>query len=168
MMEWLCSLWEWLKSLFVDKNQYVTWVLVFLGWYVSYRFVKWQSKDNKNQAVDERKINNHNDTVSDFKEKLSSFESFVMDFWSTKKSEEADPQLLLIKIASRLKVLTEIARDIERFGGAEYPSDSFKTLRRFTTSDNELALRPLVLKSIQISTIRTTCAKLRKLYKLKE
>ncbi|HFF9491356.1 hypothetical protein PTR91_03100 [Serratia bockelmannii] len=167
-MEWCEGVYSYLKELIGDKNQYVTWFLVFVGWYISYRFIKWQSRDNKNQACSERKITNHNDSVKLFKEKLASFESIAIDFWSTQKADEPDPQLVLMKIASNLKLITEMAREIERFDGKVYPSDSFKTLRRFTTNDVELSNRPLKLKSNQIATIRSTCGKLRKLYVLKE
>ncbi|EGT0642948.1 hypothetical protein JAF94_000722 [Citrobacter braakii] len=154
-------------SIFGDESQYFTWLLVLIGWGVAYVFIRIQCSDNKKQALDERKINSHNERVALFKEKISLFESSCLDFWSVKTPNDPDPQLVLLKLASSLKVLTETATDIKMFGGVDYPKQLFKTLRRFSTSDTELVNRPLKLDSLHISTIRMTCAALRKLYKLK-
>jgi len=168
MPEWMQSTWIYIKPLLGDKNQYITWVLVFLGWAVSYWFILIQSRDNKIQARDERKITSHNESVNLFKEKLSLLEDFSLNFWSSKSADEPDPQLQLIKMATKIKELTEISRDIQRFGGAPYPSAHITSLRISATGDSELSLRPLMLASHRITSLRRSCTTLRKHYSLKE
>lgn len=167
MPTWLSGSWDYLKLLLGDKNQYITWLLVFVGWLISYWFICVQSKDNKQQAQDERIINSHNDNVALFKEKISILEELSLNFWSAKSQNEPDPQLQLIMMAAKVKELTDIARDIGRFGGAAYPSAYFKSLRIAATNDSELSLRPLMLASHRITTLRDVCGKLKKYYSLK-
>lgn len=167
MPDWIINGWGYTKGLLGDKNQYVTWALVFVGWIISYWFICVQSKDNKKQALSERVISSHNDNVSLFKEKLSVLEEFSLNFWSTKTPNEPDPQLQLIKMATKIKELTDIARDIERFGGSSYPSSHFRNLRTSATGDSELSLRPLMLASHRITTLRNICSQLKKQYTLK-
>ncbi|MGC0820782.1 hypothetical protein WKH08_21280 [Pantoea agglomerans] len=168
MAAFAISVWDYCKVLLGDKNQYITWILVFVGWIISYWFICVQSKDNKKQALDERKITSHNENIMLFKEKLSLLEELSLNFWSIKSPSEADPQLQLIKMASKIKELTDIARDIERFGGSVYPSSHFRELRMSATSDSELSLRPLLLASHRITSLRNICNKLKKHYSLKE
>lgn len=167
-MTWYVVIMEYFKSLFSDENQYVTWTLVLLGWFVAYKISCYQLNSNEKLTCKERLTNNHNESVRFFKEKLSNYEDLCMDFWSIKKTKEQDPQLSLLKIASKLKELTETAKEIEKLKGIKYPSQSFLILRRFTTTDSELQNRPLKAESLHLDTIRKTCGSLRKMYRFKE
>ncbi|MFK9071711.1 hypothetical protein ACI6PX_06495 [Proteus sp. NGCRVN-01] len=155
-------------SLFLDKNQYITWILVLAGWGVSVKIACSQVNQGKILAKSERIINNHNESVRLLREKINKYEDFCLDFWTIKKIDEQNPQLTLMKIASKLKEITDISRDIQNLGGGGYPRKAFMDLRKFTTNDKELDNRPLSINSTHVDIIRLRCREIKKLYQLKD
>lgn len=159
---------DYFISLFSDENQYVTWSLVFLGWIITAIIAYCQFQKNKELTQMERNISNHNENVALLKDKISSYEESSLGFWTSKKDDEQDPQLTLLLFANKLKELTDLSREIERFNGVKYPARDYMDLRMFTTNDQELVNRPLDISSNHINIIRTRCRTIKRLYKFRE
>ncbi|WP_137297163.1 hypothetical protein [Psychromonas sp. SP041] len=154
----LCYLTELLK----DDSQYVTWVLVFLGWaitvVIAYSQWRYGSKSSQNSC--------HNEWVREFREKLEILEDDALLFWTT-TNQSLSSTIMLTKLTRGVKELTTIANDIKKVGGGEYQSSSFKELRQSITNDKELDARPIADTHYRIVAIRTACSDLRRYYRRK-
>ncbi|EPE4190763.1 hypothetical protein ACSILO_003066 [Yersinia enterocolitica] len=146
-------------TLLKDETQYITWILVFLGWIISFYIAKWQNKQNVSTVKNEC----HNEWVREFREKLENLEDFALGFWV--EHHNKDNNVALSRMAREIKSLTTIAKEIEQSGGTTYQPKLFKDLRQAITSDNDLAKKPLSISCYQVKRIRETCASLRSKYK---
>lgn len=155
-------------SLLGDENQYITWILVFIGWGVAIGIAIFQNRSSNASELIKSKnelIRMHNEWVKEFRDKLEKLEDFSLVFWVHKDGERLEPQTALSKMTRECKDLTTIAQEIASVGFLEYQKDLFKELRKACTSDGELNKRPLVAFSYQVKKISETCAALKKKYK---
>ncbi|MFQ6245294.1 hypothetical protein ACLMPP_12555 [Yersinia enterocolitica] len=148
-------------ALLKDETQYITWILVLLGWGISFYIARWQIKQSVKTAVNE----SHNEWVREFREKLEGLEDFALEFWV--ENHNKDNNVALARMAREIKSLTTIAKEIEQSGGTKYQPKLFKDLRQAITSDNDLAIRPLSISCYQVKRIKETCVSLRSKYKRK-
>jgi len=152
--DFLCKL----GALFGDENQWITWVLVILGWGLGGVVTYLQLNKNDKDSAKE----NHNEWIGEFREKLEALEDFALEFWAENSTKE--PILALAKIQREIKSLTTSAQEIAKAGGKSYQPRLFKDLRQAMTSDTDIGHRPLNPSCYQIRRIRETCVSLRQLY----
>ncbi|ELA9876948.1 hypothetical protein V4F55_004868 [Vibrio parahaemolyticus] len=152
----------YLTSLLKDDTQYITWGLVFIGWFLTVVIAVVQHKKS-NKTLRE---SSHNEWVREFREKLEKLEDEALRFWTTETQELSDT-ITLTKLTRNVKEITTIARDIKNVGGVNYPQTLFKELRQSVTNDQELGSRPLADTHYRVVAIKTACSNLRRAYRRK-
>ncbi|EUM27077.1 MULTISPECIES: hypothetical protein [Enterobacter cloacae complex] len=148
-------------TLFHDENQYVTWVLVLIGWVIAFAIARYQIFQDKNKTKDI----NHNEWIGEFREKLESLEDFGLYFWAEKNTN--NEALAFAKMVREIKSLTTLAKEIKSCGSIPYQPKLFKDLRQALTDDSNVKNRPLPPNDFQIRRIRETCSSLRQVYSRK-
>lgn len=158
---WSSDFWCKLGSLAGDENQWITWVLVVIGWIAACAMTYYQLNKDDSDSAKER----HNEWIGEFRQKLEALEDFALEFWAEQNNRE--PTIALSKIQREIKSLTTSAREISSCGGTTYQPKLFKDLRQAMTSDTDVANRPLAPNCYQVRRIRETCASLRQCYSRK-
>lgn len=134
--------------------QIVTWGLVVVGWCVTIG-VAWCVL----------RKNARNSWVGDIKKLIVAIEDNSIDFWTG--DNDLNELLELRKLRREIKEITTLAQEIQSYGGAKYPSDLFKQLRRAVTTEhyqqanNLLLERKLSADDYRINEISEVCADLR-------
>lgn len=140
----------------VQFPQYITWGLVVAGWCVTI-LVAWLVL----------RKNARNSWVGDIKKLIISIEDSSIDFWTT--ANTVNEALELRKLRREVKDITTLAMEIKSYGGACYPSELFKQLRRAVTVENYIKdsnklERQLPVDDYRINEISEVCADLRNHY----
>ncbi|CSC35082.1 Uncharacterised protein [Vibrio cholerae] len=159
---WATDKFCYLTSLLNDDTQYITWGLVFIGWFLTVVIAVVQHKKG-NKTLRE---SSHNEWVREFREKLEKLEDEALRFWTTDTQELSDT-ITITKLTRNVKEITTIARDIKNVGGVNYPQTLFKELRQSVTNDQELSSRPLSDTHFRVVAIKTACSNLRRAYRRK-
>ncbi len=159
---WTTDKFCYLTSLLKDDTQYITWGLVFIGWFLTVIIAVIQHKKG-NKTLKE---SSHNEWVRELREKLEKLEDEALRFWTTDYQELSDT-ITITKLTRNVKEITTIARDIKNVGGASYPQTLFKELRQSITNDQELSSRPLPDTHFRVVAIKTACSNLRRAYRRK-
>lgn len=139
------------------KQQYITWILVIVGWGITCGLA-W---------VVLRK-NARNSWIGDIKKMLINLEDNSIDFWMSDNEEKES--LELKKLGREIKEITTLAQEIQAYGGQKYSNELFKKLRQAVTTemyDNDKLSRNLNVLNNRITSISDACSQLRNLYSRK-
>ncbi|BCU49149.1 Uncharacterised protein [Citrobacter amalonaticus] len=136
-------------------QQWLTWMLVILGWVVSV-FAGWRFLLR----------NARNSWIGDIKKAISTLEDDAIDFWMGENNK--NEILELGKLTRSIKDITQLAKEIEKYKGQKYNNANFISLRRAITTeaynDDKTLQRKLSVGDFRIKEIQEECANLKNYY----
>jgi hypothetical protein len=136
--------------------QIITWSMLFLGWCITVFLYK----KNKSNTQNQRKIDQHNCYVKEFRDLIFNLESNSIEYWTNAPNK--NDQVTSLKFQREIKELTAKAKEIENTGGVGYQSSLIIKLRRYVTLDNDN--RPLNANCSRIDELRGIVSQLTKIY----
>ncbi|MBP4042217.1 hypothetical protein J9885_13285 [Aeromonas sp. SrichE-2G] len=156
------------SSQFKKEGQYITWLLVLIGWVVAgcvaFIIAKWQESKNIAREHAENTRRNLEKIFSlkrDLTSRITQLEDESIDFWLSPPSIY---QKDIDKFSRDIKIITGIAREIDGLLSHTYPSLSFRHLRRAITLYSDTTVSPESYQGHRIQTIRDECIRIRNHY----
>lgn len=167
-MEYISAFWHDTVAQFKKEGQYITWVLVLIGWaiggLIAFTVAKWQeSKNIARENAEKTRLNleNASNLKRDLICRITQLEDDSIDFWLNPPTIY---QKSIDKYSRDIKIITGIAREIDERLSLVYPSENFRHLRRAITLYSDTTLQAESYQGHRIQTIRDECVSIRNHY----